>query len=466
MDNYQFGLIGLSVMGQNLALNIAKNYSLAVYNRTDSKTKDFIENKVTSEQIKATYQIKDFINSLQKPRKIMLMIKAGKPVDLVIDSLLPFLEKDDIIIDGGNSHFSDTEKRLENLADKGIRYLGVGISGGEAGALHGPSIMPGGNKSAYEEVAEILQSAAAKTEQGNCVGYLGPRSAGHYVKMVHNGIEYGIMEATAEIYDFLRKVLNFKPAEIGHLFADWNQDFSAYLLEITAKIMEKDDPETGEKLINIILDKAKQKGTGKWSVESALELGVAIPTINAGVNARLLSALKTERTANSQYFPQPDQPEVQAAKIIPQLKSLLYLTTIAAYAEGFKLLTAASQEYEYQLNYQEIARIWEAGCIIRSGLLEKIRSAYLNQPELTTLLTSSEFKQDLISAAKAAPQVFSLAAQAELPLPALQAAFNYFNSLKSAELPANLIQAQRDFFGAHTYQRKDKTGIFHTEWEK
>ncbi|MEC9489971.1 MAG: NAD(P)-binding domain-containing protein, partial [Halanaerobiales bacterium] len=267
MKKYEIGLFGLSVMGQNLALNIARNHSIAVYNRTTSKTENFINNKIDNQEIKAAYELEDFVASLEKPRKIMLMIQAGKPVDLVIDGLLPYLEKDDIIIDGGNSHFEDTNRRLNNLKEKGIRYLGVGISGGEYGALHGPSIMPGGNENAYAEVSDIMEDAAAKTEKGPCVSYLGPQSAGHYVKMVHNGIEYGIMEVLAEIYDYLRKVLQLKPAEMGDIFAEWNQDFESYLVEITAKIMKKDDPKTGRKLIDLILDKAKHKGTGKWSVQ-------------------------------------------------------------------------------------------------------------------------------------------------------------------------------------------------------
>ena len=359
MGNYEIGLIGLSVMGQNLALNIARNHSIAVYNRTTSKTKAFMDNKVESQEIKAAYDLEEFISSLTKPRKIMLMIKAGKPVDLVIDSLLPYLDENDIIIDGGNSHFEDTNRRQKNLAEKGINYLGVGISGGEYGALHGPSIMPGGTKAAYAEVSEILEDAAAKTEKGACVSYLGPKSAGHYVKMVHNGIEYGIMEVLAEIYDFMRKILKLEAEEIGDVFAEWNQDFDSYLVEITAEIMKKEDPKTNQKLINIILDKAKHKGTGKWSVQSALDLGTAIPTINAGVNARLMSAVKEERVKIADQFEKSQNRELAKENLIKKLKSALYFASVIAYAEGFKLLKAASEEYDYNLNYKEIARIWD-----------------------------------------------------------------------------------------------------------
>lgn len=465
MPKYEIALIGLSVMGQNLALNIAENHSIAVYNRTESKTKEFMEKKVKTENIKASYDLKDLLSSLTKPRKIMLMIKAGEPVDLVIESLLPYLENDDIIIDGGNSHFKDTNRRTKKLAEKGIRYLGVGISGGEYGALHGPSIMPGGNKEAYQEVEEILKDAAAKTEKGACVSYLGPDSAGHYVKMIHNGIEYGIMEITAEIYDYMRKVMALEPSQMSEIFAEWNQDFQSYLVEITAKILKKEDPQNGEKLINLILDKAKHKGTGKWSVQNALDLGVAVPTINAGVNARLLSALKTERVENSKEFHSADRAKVENELIIPKLKSALYFASVIAYAEGFKLLQSASKEYNYQLNYQEIARIWEDGCIIRSAILEAIQKSFADNNNLNTLIKAEFFKDRLKAAGADLEEIFTTAALSELPLTALHAASDYFNSLKSENLPANLIQAQRDFFGAHTYQRRDKEGVFHTEWE-
>ncbi|MFW6000855.1 MAG: NADP-dependent phosphogluconate dehydrogenase [Halanaerobium sp.] len=465
MDKYEIALIGLSVMGQNLALNIAEDHSIAVYNRTKSKTEHFMENKVKKKNIKAAYNIEELLASLEKPRKIMLMIKAGKPVDLVIEDLKPHLEAGDIIIDGGNSHFEDTNRRSKMLAEDKIRYLGVGISGGEYGALHGPSIMPGGDKAAYAEVEEIFEDAAAKTKHGSCVSYLGPNSAGHYVKMVHNGIEYGIMESIAEVYDYMRKVIMINPDEMSRIFAEWNKEFKSYLIEITAEILKKDDPETGKKLINIILDKAKHKGTGKWSVQSALDLGTAVPTINAGVNARLLSALKIERIENSALFDEVKRSKVDKNKILAKLKSALYLSSVSAYAEGFKLLKAASEEYDYKLNYQEIARIWEDGCIIRSGLLQPIQKAFAENKNLKTLIAVPQFRIKLYQDAKNTRDVINTAAESELPLPAVNSALNYFFSLKSKELPANLIQAQRDFFGAHTYQRKDKEGEFHTDWE-
>jgi len=465
MGKYEIGLIGLSVMGQNLALNIARNHSITVYNRTESKTRNFMHDKVDKQDIKAAYELEDFISSLAKPRKIMLMIKAGRPVDMVIDSLLPYLSKNDIIIDGGNSHFKDTNRRLKKLEEKNIRYLGVGISGGEYGALHGPSIMPGGTEAAYAEVADILEDAAAKTEKGACVSYLGPQSAGHYVKMVHNGIEYGIMEIVAEIYDYMRKVLDLKTDEMGDIFTEWNHDFESYLVEITAKIMKKEDAKSSKKLINMILDKAKYKGTGKWSVQSALDLGTAIPTINAGVNARLMSALKEERIENAVKFETKSKVKVDKEKIIKKLKSVLYFSSVIAYAEGFKLLKTASEEYNYNLNYKEVARIWENGCIIRSGLLEPIQEAFLADIKLNTLITADQFKDKLHQAAQDLTDIITTAAETELPLTAVHSSLDYFNSLKSKKMPANLIQAQRDFFGAHTYQRLDANGTFHTEWE-
>jgi len=465
MDRYEIAVIGLSVMGQNLALNIAEDHPTAVYNRTTSKTENFMQEKAADKNIKAAYSLEELVELLEKPRKIMLMIKAGKPVDLVIESLKPHLDKGDIIIDGGNSYFEDTNRRSRMLAEDGIRYLGVGISGGEYGALHGPSIMPGGDKEAYSETAQIFEDAAAETEHGNTTAYLGPESAGHYVKMVHNGIEYGIMESISEIYDFMRKILDMKPEEMSSVFADWNKEFKSYLVEITAEILKKDDPETGEKLINIVLDKAKHKGTGKWSVQSALDLGTAVPTINAGVNARLMSALKVERIENSALFDNPKEISVEREMIIPKLKSALYLSTVSAYAEGFKLMQAASKEYNYNLNYKEIARIWEDGCIIRSALLQPIQEAFAEDNNLQTLFTAPQFKLKLHKDAKNSSEAAAYAVEAELPLPAVHSALDYFNSLKSKELPANLIQAQRDFFGAHTYQRRDKEGRFHTEWQ-
>ncbi len=465
MKKNEIGLIGLSVMGQNLALNIARSHSIAVYNRTESKTEDFMNKKVQDQPIQAAYDLEAFVSSLARPRKIMLMIKAGKPVDLVIDSLLPYLEEDDIIIDGGNSNFKDTNRRIQNLNQKGIRYLGVGISGGEYGALHGPSIMPGGNEDAYAEVSDIMEDAAAKTDKGACVSYLGPESAGHYVKMIHNGIEYGIMEVLAEIYDYMRKVLQLKPEAMGDIFAEWNQEFDSYLVEITAKIMKKDDPKTGRKLIDLILDKAKHKGTGKWSVQSALDLGTAIPTINAGVNARLMSALKEERVENAAQLKSSSRAVVDQEKMLPILKSALYFASVIAYAEGFKLLKTASEEYDYNLNYKEIARIWEDGCIIRSGLLDPIQKAFSENMQLNTLITAQQFRAQLNADAEEITDLIYSAAKSGVPLTAIHSALDYFNSLKSEELPANLIQAQRDFFGAHTYQRKDDQGTFHTEWE-
>ena len=464
--DYDIGVIGLAVMGQNLVLNIESNdYNVAVYNRTKSKTRDFIKQRAKDKDIKGTYSLEELVNSLTKPRKIMLMVKAGKPVDLVIDSLIPLLDEGDIIIDGGNSYYQDTDRRYQRLKEAGLRYLGTGVSGGEYGALHGPSIMPGGDESAYKEVSDILEAAAAETESGPCVSYLGPKSAGHYVKMVHNGIEYGVMELISEVYDIMRKLLAKKPGEISDYFKVWNQEHQSYLMEITAEILKREDPITNQPLINIILDKAKQKGTGKWSAQDALDLGIAIPTITAGVKARCLSALKSDREKISQEFKRDINFTGEEAEFISYLEDALYVGVIISYAEGFKLLEAASKEYEYQLDFAEIARIWEDGCIIRSDFLKPIQKAYKRDRELLNLIIASEFKAKITKRIEGLRQVVSRVKLEGIAIPALNNALDYFDSLSSEELPANLIQGQRDYFGAHTYQRKDKEGTFHTEWQ-
>ena len=464
--DYDIGVIGLAVMGQNLVLNIESNdYKVAVYNRTGSKTKEFIKQRANNKNIKATYTLKELVNSLAKPRKILLMVKAGQPVDLVIDSLLPLLDEDDIIIDGGNSYYKDTNLRHQKLKKAGIRYLGTGVSGGEYGALYGPSIMPGGDESAYQEVSDILEDAAAQTKSGACVSYLGPNSAGHYVKMVHNGIEYGVMEVISEIYDIMRKLLAKQPEKISDYFKAWNQEHQSYLIEITYEILKRKDPITNQPLINVILDKAKQKGTGKWSAQDALDLGIAIPTITAGVKARCLSALKSDREKISQEFSRDINFAGDESEFIRNLEDALYIAVIIAYAEGFKLLQAASKEYQYQLDFAEIARIWEDGCIIRSSFLKPIQKAYKSNRELLNLIIAPEFKTEISKRIEGLRKVVSQVKLQGIAIPALNSALDYFDSLTSKELPANLIQGQRDYFGAHTYQRKDKEGTFHTEWQ-
>ena len=465
LEKCDIGVVGMAVMGQNLALNIeSKGYKVAVYNRDHDKTKKFIKERASNKNILGTYTYEELAKSLNRPRKIMLMVKAGKPVDDVIEQLLPNLEKGDIIIDGGNSHYKDTNRRFKYLQEKGIRFLGTGISGGEYGALHGPSIMPGGDKFAYEEMKDIFEAIAAKTEDGPCVAYLGPSSSGHYVKMVHNGIEYAIMELISEAYDIMRKVFRLSADEMHEIFKKWNDEHKSYLMEITYKILEWKDEETGKPLVDVILDSAQQKGTGKWSVQDALDLNISIPTINAAVNARTLSAIKHERLEIGNIFDTPVNNSLNN-DFINSVRDALYIATVIAYAEGMKLLQVASSEYGYGLDLSEVARIWEDGCIIRSALLKPIQKSFKSKPNLVNLIISEEFRKDFENRIPKLREVVSEIKKIGIPIPAFASALDYFDGLRSKELPANLIQAQRDFFGAHTYQRKDKEGIFHTEWQ-
>ncbi len=466
MKKSDIGIIGLAVMGQNLVLNMeSEGYKVSVYNRTDSKTEKFYENRAHNKNIVPTFSLSEFISSLARPRKIMLMVKAGKPVDIFIDKILSLLEEGDIIIDGGNSHFKDTERRIEMLKKKGILYLGTGISGGEYGALHGPSIMPGGSEKAYKELEPILTDVAAKTEDGPCVTYLGPGGSGHYVKMIHNGIEYGVMQVIAEAYDMMRKALNMEPGEMSEIIKEWNKEHEAYLLDITYEILKKNDSDTGQPLINIILDNAKQKGTGKWSAQEALELGIPIPTIEAAVNMRYFSSRKGERLKVGKTFKKSYEIVKDKKQFLADLKNGVYLGIVTAYAEGLKLLQAASKEYNFSLNYSKIARIWENGCIIRSSLLKYIQDAFYNKPDLTDLIVSAQFKDEYKERIQSLRQVVSKSVKLGIPFSSMAGALSYFDSLSSQELPANLIQGQRDYFGAHTYQRRDQEGKFHTEWQ-
>lgn len=459
------GIIGLAVMGQNLALNIEdKGFKVAAYNRSTEKTTNFIEKRAENKNIKACYSLEELTAELIRPRKIILMVKAGKPVDLVIESLLPFLDEGDIIIDGGNSHFQDTDRRFRELKEKSIHFLGTGISGGEYGALHGPSLMPGGEKIVYNQLEDIFTAIAARTDNGPCVAYLGPGSAGHYVKMVHNGIEYGVMALISEVYDIMRKVLELKPAAMAEQFQSWNQSQNSFLLEITAEILKREDPETGRPLIDLILDTAKQKGTGKWSAEEALDLGWPVPTITAAVNSRSLSSFKAQREKINSRIGGWTKTDLNQQDFLNNLESALYLATIIAYSEGMTLLASASSKYDYDLKLAEVARVWQDGCIIRSDLLKAIREAYLTE-DFFHLLASDQFKSDITGNLSALREVVTQIKALRLPIPALSSALDYLDMLRSKELPANLIQAQRDYFGAHTYQRRDKAGSFHTEWQ-
>lgn len=459
------GLIGLAVMGQNLALNIArKGYSVAVYNRTAERTKKFVDDRVKSEKIIPTYSIEDFVDSLEKPRKIVLMVKAGQPVDDMIAELLPHLERGDLIIDGGNSHYADTDRRLKELEKEGILYLGMGVSGGEYGALHGPSLMPGGTKQAYQLVEKILLDIAAKTEDGPCCTYVGNGSAGHFVKMVHNGIEYSIMQSIAEVYDVMRKALKLSSEQIGEIFEDWNRgELSSFLMEISFKIMNWKDEETSKPLVELILDKAEQKGTGKWSTQVALDLGVPAFSMAASVFARVVSYYKEERQKLSKRY----EPAVKrdGSVEVEELRRALSLAYFLSYSQGIWLIHEASKSFNYGVDLLEVLRIWKGGCIIRSKMLDFLRSLLKNSPENVTFLDDEEARKFVEERLPSAIKVSNFARSCKIATPALNACLDYLFSLISENLPANLIQAQRDFFGAHTFQRIDRPGTFHVEWQ-
>jgi len=463
----QFGVIGLAVMGQNLALNMESHgYSVAVYNRTAERTREFAETRTAGKRIVPTYTLEEFVQALERPRRILLMVKAGKPVDEVIQQVAPLLDKGDLLIDGGNSFFQDTERRSAQMAEAGLLYIGTGISGGEEGALKGPSIMPGGQPEAYALVEAMFQSIAAKVDGDPCVSYIGPRGAGHYVKMVHNGIEYADMQLISEAYDILHRGLGLSAAELRDIFAEWNkEELSSYLIEITANIFGKMDPDTGKPLVEVILDEAEQKGTGKWTSQNALDLGVPTPTINSAVEGRLLSAYKSERVVASRVLAGP-RPAFRGdrAAFVQDVRRALYASKICAYAQGMALLRAASREYGYNLRLAELARIWRGGCIIRARLLGRIREAFTRDPDLPNLLLDAEFKDAVESRQESWRRVIQTAVEMGIPCAAMSVSLAYFDAYRSERLPANLLQAQRDYFGAHTYKRIDKPGVFHTEW--
>ncbi|HHE47967.1 MAG TPA: NADP-dependent phosphogluconate dehydrogenase [Candidatus Acetothermia bacterium] len=463
------GVIGLATMGQNLALNIeGKGKTVAVFNRTAERTRTFVEEKAKGRRIVPCYRLEELVEKVSRPRKILLMVKAGSPTDAVLAQLFPLLEAGDIVMDGGNAHYADTERRLAEAEKRGLRYLGVGISGGEHGALHGPSIMAGGHREAYELAKGLFQKIAAQGPEGPCCAYFGPGSAGHYVKMVHNGIEYAVMETLAEAYDLMKRGLSMSCAEMADVFGRWNQgELSSYLVEITEKILRYVDPETGEPLVEKILDTAQQKGTGKWSTQSALDIGTPAPTIAMAVFARVISALKAERTEAEKLLPGPElHLHGDREEFLSDLFGAVYLTVIAAYAQGLRQLRDASAERGWGLDLAEAARVWMAGCIIRSSLLVLIRKAFLEQPDLPLLFLAEPFLSLWKEHHPALRRVVAAAHEAGIPVPAMASALNFLDAYRSGRLPANLIQAQRDFFGAHTYQRVDREGTFHTEWEE
>ena len=471
VDKAKIGLIGLGVMGENLALNIERNgFPIAIYNRTVEKVDEFVQGAAKGKKVIGFHDDKSFVAALERPRKIILLVKAGAPVDQTIEKLLPYLEKDDIIIDGGNSHFTDTIRREKDLAAKGIYFIGSGVSGGEEGALWGPSLMPGGDKKAYDQIKPIWEAIAAKADDGPCVTYLGPNGAGHFVKMVHNGIEYGDMQLIAEVYDFMKRGMNLKADEISDIFEEWNHGIlDSYLIEITAKILSVADKDTGLPLVELIQDKAGQKGTGKWTGEIALDLGVPIPTIDAALTARMLSAMKAERVVASKKLSGPAHGAIlsyQQRQLIAALGDALYSSKICSYAQGMALIKAGSDNYKWNIDLSETARIWKGGCIIRAKLLDRIQQAFKRQNDMTNLLIDSEFSAWISDHQENWRLIVGQAVNSGIPVPALSSSLAYFDSYRSATLPQNLTQAQRDFFGAHTYERVDKPelGFVHTDW--
>lgn len=470
MGQQKFGVIGLAVMGENLALNVERNgFPISVYNRSSDKTERFMAERAQGKNVHAAYTLEDFVQSLERPRRILVMVKAGGPVDKVIEQLKPLLDKDDMIIDGGNSLYEDTERRTRDLESTGLGFMGMGVSGGEEGALWGPSLMPGGTEGSYKELEAILTKIAAQVDDGPCVTYIGPGGAGHYVKMVHNGIEYGDMQLIAEAYDLLKNAVGISNEQLHEIFAEWNKtpELESFLIEITADIFTKKDTETSNHLVDMIVDSAGQKGTGRWTVINALELGVAVPTITAAVNARIMSGIKEERVAAAKELTGPTgKYEGDTQAMINKVRDALYCSKICSYAQGMALLAAASKEFNYNLNLGECARIWKGGCIIRAGFLNKIKKAFDENPGLPNLLLAPEFKQTILDRQDAWREVVATAANLGLPVPAFSASLDYFDSYRRATLPQNLTQAQRDYFGAHTYERIDKARgeFFHTEW--
>jgi 6-phosphogluconate dehydrogenase len=466
--DYAIGVVGLGVMGGNLALNMeGRGFPIAGYDLDATKVSTFLQGPAKGKRVTGVKSPARLAEALERPRRILVMVPAGPPVDAVIAQLQPHLESGDILIDGGNSHFLDTERRSQALEAAGLQFVGTGVSGGEEGALHGPSLMPGGPRAAWEALAPILRAIAAKAEDGEpCVEHMGPRGAGHYVKMVHNGIEYGDMQLIAETYDLLHRGAGLSAGELAGIFSDWNRgELRSYLVEITARILARVDPETGGPLVDVVLDEAQQKGTGKWASQNALDVGAPIPTINAAVEARILSALKKERVAASRVLSGPSPSHGgDRARLVVAARQALHASKIISYAQGLGLLRIASREYGYDLKPGDIAKIWRAGCIIRASLLGDIRQAYRRDPDLVNLLLDEAFREAVEERQEAWRTVVQTAVGLGIPVPAISASLAYFDAYRSERLPANLTQAQRDFFGAHTYRRVDRDGVFHTEW--
>ena len=466
-NKYDFGLVGLGVMGRNFILNVADNgFTAFGLDLSDDQVEALKKEGGDINKVDATTDTATFVQNLSTPRKIMLLVPAGKPVDIVIDSLLPHLEEGDLIIDGGNSYYPDTDRREAYLNEKGIHFLGVGVSGGAKGARRGPSIMPGGSEPSYKYIKPIFDAVAAKAHDGKpCVAYLGPKSAGNYVKMVHNGIEYGMMQLTSEIYDLLRKSAKFTNDELHEIFSKWNNGrLQSFLVQITSEIFKQEDELTDGRLVDFILDKAKQKGTGKWTSQNAMDLGIPVPTIDIAVSMREISALKDERVKADELYGRPEVEAIEKEKLVDLAEQALYFAFIVSYSQGLHQLSDASKEYGYNLDLGLIAQIWRAGCIIRAGLLEDITQAFNANADLPNLLLAPSFVDRVQEAMPAVREVVAFAAKNGIPVPGLSNSLTYFDAYTSSKLPLNLIQAQRDHFGSHTYERIDREGIFHTEW--
>jgi len=470
MDKAHFGLIGLGVMGENLVLNAERNgFSCVVYNRTTAKTEEFLAGRGAGKRIIGSTSLEDFIAKLERPRRILMMVKAGQPIDDLIASLSPLLEEGDLLIDGGNSLYTDTERRVAELESKSFGYIGMGVSGGAKGALEGPSMMPGGTRSAYEAIEPLVRKMAAQVDDGPCVTYIGPGGAGHFVKTVHNGIEYGIEQVLAEAYDLLKRSAGFDGDAIADVFGQWNatEELASFLVEITEVCLRTKDPESGADLVELIVDAAGQKGTGLWTVVSALEMGVPVPTVYAALNARVLSSQRVERIAAAPVLPAPPAHPIELgspADAMAPLQDAAVLAAIASYAQGMALLKEASVLHDYQLDLAAIGQIWKGGCIIRARLLQRIQNAYTTNPELPNLLVDPWFAEQVNRRLPGLRQVVAGAALAGIPVPCLSSTLDYIDSYRSPRLPQNLVQAMRDCFGAHTYARVDRPGSFHTEW--
>ena len=470
MGKAHFGLIGLGVMGENLVLNAERNgYSSVVFNRTKAKTDEFLAGRGAGKDIVGAATLEEFVATLERPRRILMMVKAGQPVDDTIAAISPFLEEGDLLIDGGNSLYADTERRVAELESKSFGYIGMGVSGGAKGALEGPSMMPGGTKAAYDAIEPLVRKMAAQVDDGPCVTYIGPGGAGHFVKTVHNGIEYGIEQILAEAYDLMKRVGGLNGDQMADVLASWNQteELASFLVEITEVCLRTKDPETGADLVEAIVDAAGQKGTGLWTVVSALEMGVPVPTIYAALNARVLSSLRSERLEAGALLPEPAPHSFDLGSVadaMAPLRDACIAACIVSYGQGMALLQEASKLHDYNLNFSAIGQIWKGGCIIRARLLQRIQDAYGANPSLANLMLDPWFAEQINRRLPGLRQVVAGAALAGIPVPCLSSTLDYIDSYRSARLPQNLVQAMRDCFGSHTYERVDKPGNFHTEW--